>query len=760
MQRNLRWALAGCALVAVGVSGACAAPLEPEGAGESSTALCTKTSLSGCLPPKRSCGNPPYVTPAWEKPADDRIAFGTLLEGAGYGADGNSDWVDITAGNFCNGPEKELAVIKNQTSQFSILRGPTPYAVGAFDFGTVTGADGQPWQAVAAADFDGDGFDELVAARYVPSGSNPNLVVMRVNPSTCAGPTVTASTKIPQPVNVAFLDVAVGTFDRSGKKIALLQSAKPHFRLATTNGASLTTGGGFELDSDDRYPWKKIATGDLDHDGIDELVAIREVKDGKGATVLVYKWNDGIGDFGRIATSTFGNTGNSNWTGLTLGDFDADGNAAIVLQKNEHSNFALLTYRPGSPLLNELDTSDLDSTAGQDWRGVTAIDWLGTDSGAAELIALRKAKNTSAGKYATDLFVYGNPFHRVRRESAILGQKAAWDQLRYGPGDPAPLPFRDGWLHPIAENVESAQGAHVTTINWLLASRTGYLTEVNGKPVLQGDYRALVDFLAKTQNTCVDGTQLRVSVTLAPKWVCNDPKATDFSTPEDTGMNELAEFSPATSDTSLSARRQRCSDTVAWARVIGKLAQTYHHLVSLGIDDFSGTFDGSSAGQYTPEEVAQVQSELRQRAGWLTFVPTTYYHGLRHAPRDFGQTVDTLLYYFRNEMIGPQCIEDPCGSSTVTNVIAEIDYAAAFLPPARKLQVGEYWAALDNSDISGRYEHASNAYDYTLTTIARNHYRVGGVTAYSVIAKSNQACSDASFLANDYCTLEYVYRAP
>src|SRR6185295_13691301 len=47
-----------------------------------------------------------FETPVYAKPADDTIALGSLLEGAGYGASSNSDWTDIAAGNFCGGAEK------------------------------------------------------------------------------------------------------------------------------------------------------------------------------------------------------------------------------------------------------------------------------------------------------------------------------------------------------------------------------------------------------------------------------------------------------------------------------------------------------------------------------------------------------------------------------------------------------------------------------------------------------------------------------
>jgi hypothetical protein len=96
-----------------------------------------------------------------------------------------------------------------------------------------------------------------------------------------------------------------------------------------------------------------------------------------------------------------------------VGDFNADRRKAIVLVKNAHSNFVVLDVPArSSPQLRILATADLDSVAGQDWRDLAATDWLTGDQGASELVAVRAA----GGRYRTDLFVYGNPFHRIARD--------------------------------------------------------------------------------------------------------------------------------------------------------------------------------------------------------------------------------------------------------------------------------------------------------------------------------------------------------
>jgi hypothetical protein len=656
------------------------------------------------------------------------VVFDSLLEAAGYGSGTNSDWVDLAAGNFCGGQERELVLLKNRHSNFSILRGPAPYPVGS---GDLDSNSSHPWRAVAAGNLDGDPYDEIVAVRHVTASTVPDLMVLKADGGSCAVTTVVASATIGNPSNSDWLDAAIGDFDGSGtKQIVLLKAAHSNFVfLKFTSPHTLNAVLADDLGTVANQPWKALAAGDIDGDGVDELIAARQASDGRSATILAFKWN-GSG-FRLLATSTFGNNGNSNWSSAAVGDFNADGRKAIVLVKNQHSNFVVLDLPRGASQLRILTTGDLDSAGGQDWRGLAAADWLGGDLGASELIAVRAAHD----HYSTDLFIYGNSFHRVSRDTALAQTKAQFDQTE------ATALIHAGSL-TIGDFKSLLQLSHSNTFGWVMTQAI--------------DYDDLVDFLEETKGFCVDGKQLRVWVTLlAPqvmkKDYCSLPKENSK-----TAWNELDYFTNKAhgvfdSCTKVDAGTEivcdYCKDYLGWASLMGRLAQDYPHLVALGIDDFSHWLS-----DFPGEYVAEMESRMHSQARWLNFAPTVYYGDLAGDRQpDLGRAFDTFLFYFRNEKHGA-CLAGACGEASVANARGEYDDITALLPAGRKLQAGVYFSR--HSTLG----EPTARYDFDLVNLALNLPGLGGVTAYTTqMRKPGLICSDVNTLNDKFCVILKTY---
>jgi hypothetical protein len=712
----------------------------------------------------------PQLVPLFvHHPPDDSVVFGSLLEAAGVSPPGGQNWVHVAAGNFCGGPEKELVLFRGRGG-YATLRGPAPYTIARGNLPFFT--EELP-RGVAAGNLDGGDYDEIVAIRGTTVSTTPDLVVAKASNPSCEVSNVVASATITDNFSGSqWVDVAVGDFDGTGKKqIALLKSTSTPsnvYLVKLTPTEQLSVFHQSDLGSNPAQPWKALAAGDIDGDGVDELIAVRQVSDGRSPTVLAYKWN-GSG-FNLFATATVGNDGNSDWSGAAVGDFNGDGRKAIVLVKNQHSNFVVLDYPIGGTQLRVLATADLDSVAGQDWQGIAATDWLGSDDGAAaELIAVR-ATNSD---YRTNVFVYGDPFFRIDRDTALDGTKA---DLGGGPG----------WEHdgslPIRGLMDRLTETHVNTINWEL-----------GAP---GDYPKLVEFLASTQGFFVDGRQVRVWVSIpAPAYVCTSlpsraaPNCTHpVSTKDPNFYCGLPEESPLTPWSEAAFFKQglgiaSCEDYVGWASLIGRLAQDYpEQVVALYIDELPRNMNIADS-PLTNDYIAELQSMLRSRAPWLNLVPGIYHHyffidpghsDTYHLP-DLALTFDSMLFWFRNEKQGagpcsaPSCPWGPepddknggclagnCAEATVMNAPGEFADMIALLPKGRKLQGGVYFGG------HSTYGEPSSRYDHDLTKLMLNSPSLGGATAYVPPDPDKVDCTQPSpptcslvpsFLCAKYCAL-------
>lgn len=748
----------------------------------------------------RECA-PPYQTPAFTKPADDSIVFGSLLEAAGVSVMGGKDSVAVAAGNFC-GPEKELILANNVNPVLYKLSGPTPNSPVQL-YGNLLSFG--PWRALAAGKFNGSNLDALVAIRSATDTLPADLVVAAAGPSCDSWGSVALRTgghwvaaavgnfqdAVPLTTHpVAGLDATVNVRGAAVPRknlIALLQPTQPQLALFQFDGIALSMVFSQNLDGDLSHPsdWKVLAAGDIDGDGKDELIVARKVNDGQTPTVLALKWDAASATFNLIAFSMIGNDGNSGWMSMTAGDFNADGRLAVALVKNQHPNFVLLdlpksssglvirdpNLPPSVPELRTLATSDLDSADGQNWTGLAATDWLGGDQGADELIAVRAVH----APYRTNVFVYGNPIHRASRDTGLEGTKAQYDQN---------LAPNGAYFMPSANDLKQwIRGTHTSVFNWYL----GVFQEENGVH----DFSALVDFLTQTKNWGVDGKQLRVWVTMPrpgsevisengtttllnlakgikppPDFATRPLKPTDLAfeycaVPEDTSdptnpngretnFNPLDffkqdfqhDFQHLTVDDAILA----CNDLPAWASLIGRLAQDFPHLVAFAIDDFSDgleTANAPNSGDCTSFDqdcIAQIETRLRSQAPWLNFVPTIYhdYYQLRMGAKnwaDLGLTLDSMLFYFRNEEHN-ECMDlSPECAMTANNAPDEIRDMKELLPSGRKLQVGVYLGACctDGARTLKDWDKPpAIRYDYDLLRLAQNMPEVGGTTAYTM----------------------------
>jgi hypothetical protein len=702
-----------------------------------------------------SCA-PPYQTPTYTKPPDDSIAFGSLLEAAGYPGAVNAPWVGAAAGSFCSGrTDKQLLLVQNQEPNFSFLTGPTPHLQYPPQTGTTNliSDSSYPWRAVAAGNLDTSPEDELVAVRKITADNIPDLIVGKVNDCSCSElaqitrqcqtPTIIASAAIGDKVNSDWVGATIGNFDGTGKKIALLKTAHDNLFLVKLNfpGNTLTSVYADDLPKDgtQNSKWKAIASADLDGDGVDELVVARQISDNRSPTIFAYKWNTSANAFRLFATSTFGNDGNSNWASAAGGDFNADGRQAVVLVKDRHSNFAAVDFPAGSSQLRIVGTDDLDSANGQTWTSVAATDWMGGDQGASELIAVRAVHPPDR----TNVFIYGNPFHRVQRDTALAVSKSQYgNTTTWGSTDPVPSPAS------VADIKNWIRATHTNTVFWLLKG--------------PGDYTSLVQFLHDTRDWGVDGQQLRVWMMLVPPGAaaigtCSQPEATPGLTTWsalDYFQNDFA-GSASADDKTVAA----CRDTSALSQVAGRLAQDFPHLVGIAFDDFSESLDYDKFNHipFTADMIATIESNMRQQAPWMNFAPVVYYpqfHSSNWA--DLVLSLDSMVFFFRNDKRGVCIGPTPKCDATVNNATDEIADMSKLLPRGRNMLLGIYYTGLWSEGGPNAGKPPSIDYDYNLTRLALANSRVGSAVVYTLLAPG-ATCTGSNILGDRFCALQAAF---
>ncbi len=163
--------------------------------------------------------------------------------------------------------------------------------------------------------------------------------------------------------------------------------------------------------------WAGVAAGDFDKDGADEFVAVRNF-DGD---IYMYKLrNDRIVT---IAKNTAPGS-NSQWAGISAGDFDGDGADEFVAVRNSDGDFYMYELR-GNQILEM--TRNTTPGSNSQWAGIAAGDFDG--DGADEFVAVR---NADGNFYMYEL--QNNQIVEIARNTAP-GSHSKWTCISAGDFD-------------------------------------------------------------------------------------------------------------------------------------------------------------------------------------------------------------------------------------------------------------------------------------------------------------------------------------
>jgi len=490
----------------------------------------------------------------------------------------------------------------------------------------------------------GTKMDELIVLRNATDSSSPNVLVYRLNNN---GMQLLTDMRISSG-NYPWVDITAGNFDGNGlDEIVLAKTSWSQFILLATNSQNnlqiKSAGNISNLAAENN--WKAIDSGDLDNDGRDELVTIRQGS-GNYEDVLIWDiYDDNNWDFDLLTeyNHAYGNN-HYPWKDVVVGEFDGnhENGEEFVLYKNSHSHFIFYGYQQNQ--VSVLYGDNFASNTSHPWNNIVAANTQ-LNNGMHELISVRSS--APAGQH--DFYIYHNQDLLQSKKANLQKNGFMWgsyDQVLLSE-------MRDGTSRQTSTlNPQKLQqyinNNNLQFFNFLLSD-----SFVRGVDPLQTnstgqEYLDLIRFLEHTKNT-----DIKVWVTLinpnqsyryqnGARVLSEGPYKGSFpaNSPYITG-DESAHFQTLSGHTGV----KDPLDYVAWFQLLGKVANQYPNLVAINVDDFS-----HNTNVFSESYMGKMLTNLRQQNQQIAFVPTAYYDLIQSAAKKYVRNyVDGITFYFRNQ---------------------------------------------------------------------------------------------------------------
>ncbi|WP_347217748.1 VCBS repeat-containing protein [Chryseobacterium sp.] len=257
----------------------------------------------------------------------------------GYGE--ASDWRGVAKGKFDGGSDDQFVVLRN----FDGLMGTMKPVNKGFDYVTnsrVCGDISYNWKGLAAGDFFGDNKSEIIALSDHPDSNKNGFYIYKIeNNQIIENAQFTGFGN-----GSGWVGVAAGNFISGGKDdIITVRNYNKEVRVYKFNGVDPEMVYFNQLNLPANSKIKAVAAGNLDQDTKDEIVLLIDADDHMQNGVYVYDIDDN-GVLTLIDKSIgFGSA--SDWKGLAVGDLDGDGIAEIIAHRNFDGEYKLFKLTGG-----------------------------------------------------------------------------------------------------------------------------------------------------------------------------------------------------------------------------------------------------------------------------------------------------------------------------------------------------------------------------------------------------------------------------
>ena len=296
----------------------------------------------------------------------------------GWGA--GSDWSGAACGNFDADDEDEFVVVRNYNGQFYLKQ---LYSDGfsSVTFNKYYGST-YNWAGIAAGNFFGDSKDEFVAISNHSTSSYNGYYVFKVD-----APFVTEQTKSTGWGTASdWVGAAAGNFVSGGyEEFVAVRNNPKQIRVYKFNGTTIQYVYSNTIPLPANATIAAVASGNLDSDDKDEIVILVNSPYTSSNGYYVYDIND-AGVLSQIATWTGWGTG-SDWEGLAVGDIDADGIDEIISHRNYDGEYKIRQLCGSSLCADGTEYFPTDMTEGN----IIAAGNLDDASTNEELIVLRNS---------------------------------------------------------------------------------------------------------------------------------------------------------------------------------------------------------------------------------------------------------------------------------------------------------------------------------------------------------------------------------
>ncbi len=246
-------------------------------------------------------------------------------------AEANSEFAGAATGDFDGDGIDEIISARNLDGSFHIYKLDSDNEIITIASHTPPDPTSQ-WAGVAASDFNGNGRDEFIAV----SNSDGNFYIYELDDGQIK---LVTSNTLPDSTS-QWAGVAAGDFDGDGKgEFVAVSNLDDNFYIYELDDGQIKHVAS-STSSNSSSQWAGIAASDFDGDGIDEFVSVRN-SDGN---FYIHELDNGQIKY---VASNKSPGPQSQWTGITAGDFDGDGIYEFIANRNFDGDFYIYTLDNG-----------------------------------------------------------------------------------------------------------------------------------------------------------------------------------------------------------------------------------------------------------------------------------------------------------------------------------------------------------------------------------------------------------------------------